>query len=588
MKKFFILFFSSVILFSESNLKAQISRKVLFLGNSYTGVNNLPQLVHDVALSAGDTLIFDSNTPGGYRLIDHGLDSISQSKIRVGDWNYVVLQGQSQEPIKYTGDFNNGCSHLNTTITQYNPCSVTMLYMTWGRKNGDAANCPSFPVMCTYDGMDSTIRNNYIDIATTIKGEISPVSVVWNYLRQNNPWIELYQSDESHPSLAGTYAAACSFYATIFKKDPTLITFDFGLSTTDANSIKAAAKIKVFDNLSSWNFKQLPTSDFRYSIGQGINEIIVSPSDPDLYETYYWDFGDGISSSTRYSTHSYLTDGTYTITLTTTSCDLEGLHSSSSDTTIQFCSHTPSVYTNDPWICEHDTLWTQQADSYQWYRYGISIPETDQALVNNHIYDPGAFSVMTTINGCTELSAEFSEIPEWSGYYFDLFPPGDPCQGETIPFFVRHINGVLSGQEIIEWYKNDTLLSFMNNEDTLLITSEGNYECRVVNPNSNCPIDTTTSSVITFNCSTINIDENNRESNISIFPNPATESITVKFNKIISVEEFLIYNFYGDLIQVINSDGASIINISSLTDGLYYIKRKNQTHSGSKFIKLSN
>ena len=43
-------------------------RKVLFLGNSYTYVNNLPQLVADAATSAGDTLLFDSYTIGGYTL----------------------------------------------------------------------------------------------------------------------------------------------------------------------------------------------------------------------------------------------------------------------------------------------------------------------------------------------------------------------------------------------------------------------------------------------------------------------------------------------------------------------------------------
>ena len=42
-------------------VNAQSSYRVVFLGNSYTGVNNLPQLVHDVALSAGDTLNFDSD-----------------------------------------------------------------------------------------------------------------------------------------------------------------------------------------------------------------------------------------------------------------------------------------------------------------------------------------------------------------------------------------------------------------------------------------------------------------------------------------------------------------------------------------------
>jgi len=113
------------------------TKSVLFLGNSYTYVNDLPQIIHDVTLSAGDTLIFDSHTPGGYQLIDHSTDVITQNKIMTGGWDYVVIQGQSQEPITQSTQFSNGGFALYNLIKQYNPCAVTMSYITWGRKNGD-------------------------------------------------------------------------------------------------------------------------------------------------------------------------------------------------------------------------------------------------------------------------------------------------------------------------------------------------------------------------------------------------------------------------------------------------------------------
>ena len=52
-------------------------------------------------------------------------------------------------------------------------------------------------------------------MANDNKALLSPVGAVWKYLRNNNPGISLYQSDESHPTLAGSYAAACCFYALI-------------------------------------------------------------------------------------------------------------------------------------------------------------------------------------------------------------------------------------------------------------------------------------------------------------------------------------------------------------------------------------
>jgi hypothetical protein len=48
---------------------SQETRKVLFLGNSYTQVNNLPQIVANVAVSAGNLLHFNSNRPSGYEYI---------------------------------------------------------------------------------------------------------------------------------------------------------------------------------------------------------------------------------------------------------------------------------------------------------------------------------------------------------------------------------------------------------------------------------------------------------------------------------------------------------------------------------------
>ena len=92
------------ILFSEIII-GQITRRVLFLGNSYTSVNNLPQLISDVALSAGDTLMFDSNTPGGYQLLDHNIDSVTISKIMAKPGTGTITQSVFKRR-KRSGKFN--------------------------------------------------------------------------------------------------------------------------------------------------------------------------------------------------------------------------------------------------------------------------------------------------------------------------------------------------------------------------------------------------------------------------------------------------------------------------------------------------
>lgn len=243
------------------NASAQTIKKALFLGNSYTGVNNLPKLVSDVAISAGDTLVYDSNTPGGYYIAQHLANNISMAKVAAGNWDNVILQDQSLS-MAYPPTFMNFFQYsaeMDSIIKDKSKCAQTMFYATWGRKPGDQyvctpPECDTYTLIVrTYYEMDSAIGTHYKVFADTLKASVSPVGAVWRYIRRSYPGIELYQSDDSHPSLAGSYAAACCFYTAIFRKDPTLITHNAGIATTDAANIRAAVKEVVYNHLLEWN-----------------------------------------------------------------------------------------------------------------------------------------------------------------------------------------------------------------------------------------------------------------------------------------------------------------------------------------------
>ena len=131
---------------------------------------------------------------------------------------------------------------LSDAIRANNECSQPLFYMTWGRENGDASNCEYLPWLCTYEDMDDAIRDTYMYMTEDNDAEVTPAGAVWRYLRENYPFINLYSSDSSHPSLAGSYATACAFYTMIYKKDPSLITWDSSLPAADANTIRLATK----------------------------------------------------------------------------------------------------------------------------------------------------------------------------------------------------------------------------------------------------------------------------------------------------------------------------------------------------------
>lgn len=327
---------------------------MLFIGNSYTAVNNLPILVYSVAYGAGDTLVYDAYTPGGRRFIDHASDPTALAKIKSKKWDQVVLQGQSQETSLSDNFVQNYvypyAKTLCDSIFRNNSCSRPVFYMTWGRKNGDASNCNSWPVVCTYEGMDSMINLRYRRMASINEAHVSPVGAVWRYIRENHPSIELYDPDESHPSIAGSYAAACTFYAILFQKDPTLSTFNYSLPADDAIKIKKAAKLIAYDSLLKWQVgRYLP---FAIETHNTNNLTVYFSGKSKFADTHFWDFGDGNTSTNRSPSHTYQTKGVKQIQLIVTKCG----HSDTLNTTIEVGitsvdevdleSHGISIYPN--------------------------------------------------------------------------------------------------------------------------------------------------------------------------------------------------------------------------------------------------
>lgn len=230
--------------------------RVLFLGNSYTAYNNLPQLVSDCAASAGFEMTTGANTPGGTTFQAHSQSAASQSLIEQGDWDFVVLQEQSQIPSFPQSQVESECfpyaETLNNQILAFNECAETVFYMTWGRENGDAQNCPNWPPVCTYEGMDDLLSERYMTMAEDNAAIVSPVGALWRQIRTNHPEIELYASDGSHPSAVGSYTAAVAFFVTIFRADPTTISFDFNLSADITSVIKEEAKELIFEQQAQW------------------------------------------------------------------------------------------------------------------------------------------------------------------------------------------------------------------------------------------------------------------------------------------------------------------------------------------------
>ena len=309
MKKIlFSIVFIPVFVFSQQ------TKEVLFIGNSYTYQNNMPQMVSEIALSFGDTLIHDSSTPGGATFNMHSTNQQTLSKINQQQWDFVVLQAQSQEPSFSPGQVANDtypyAEILVDSIHANSNCTEPLFFMTWGRKYGDLQNCAAYPPICTYLGMQKRLRESYLEMALTDSASCSPVGMAWKESIAIDSTINLYSSDNSHPSIYGSYLAACTFYSSIFKKSSVgSSSWPTAIDSATAYSLQQIASSTVLDSLAIWNI-----FNANFSIQQ-INDNITCTNLSSNYESVLWDFGDGATSFNENAIHTYINSGSYEITL---------------------------------------------------------------------------------------------------------------------------------------------------------------------------------------------------------------------------------------------------------------------------------
>jgi PKD repeat protein len=322
------LIISISILFGVHEMQSQADTiRVLFLGNSYTQGNNLPQLVEDLSTAEGKTLITNRNTPGGHTLDGHSTNTSSLQKIRQGNWDYVVLQEQSQIP---TIDFYRygfmypAAERLSDSIKKYNPCANVVMFMTWGRQLGgqqcDGSGSHCSPVFMDFSHMQDSLESAYTQIADSINAYVAPVGISWKSVIEDTS-IVLHTADQSHPNLNGSYLAACTFYATFWKEPVSGNTFTSGLSPSFANYLQSKADSVVFQASTSWNHDiDEPKASFTWSQNQDTVWFtnLSSGLSPMMYN---WDFDDGSSSSVEHPVHVYAANGNYDVSLQTVYCN---------------------------------------------------------------------------------------------------------------------------------------------------------------------------------------------------------------------------------------------------------------------------
>jgi len=167
--------------------------RILFVGNSLTGANNMPQMVQELVDST-HLLRFEVHVVmlSGASLDDQWDSGEAARTIQSGKWNIVILQqGPSALPESRVV-LVNATRKFAPLIRESG--AKPALYMVW----------PAAGRLADFDA----VRESYALAARSVEGIFFPAGEAWRAAWRRNSKLALYSRDGFHPTIEGSYLAA--------------------------------------------------------------------------------------------------------------------------------------------------------------------------------------------------------------------------------------------------------------------------------------------------------------------------------------------------------------------------------------------
>lgn len=229
----------------QEGLAKESIKNILFLGNSFTSHNELPEMFTLLASAGGYNVSVESITKDGAKLQDYNNELGPQLSEKLKKkWDIIVLQEQSRIPSipkDCKESMYPNVRELNKKIIKNG--AKAMMYMTWGYRYGDIDNG-----YATYEEMQEALKKGYMDIAQELSLPVAPVGLSFLKAKQKNKDINLWDDDYIHPTMEGSYLAVCTFYAQIFQKSPVGLNYTSYLSDDVAKFLQQTAEETVLNN----------------------------------------------------------------------------------------------------------------------------------------------------------------------------------------------------------------------------------------------------------------------------------------------------------------------------------------------------
>jgi hypothetical protein len=117
--------------------------RVLFVGNSFTFVNDLPHQMVNIAKSLGQEVEVANSTIGGCTAYFQRAESDPRTaELLEQDWDYIVLQSYSNLPT-VSGSRKTYLEPAVASFVAKKKQAKVVMYLTWGYRSGNIEPCPS-------------------------------------------------------------------------------------------------------------------------------------------------------------------------------------------------------------------------------------------------------------------------------------------------------------------------------------------------------------------------------------------------------------------------------------------------------------
>ncbi len=217
------------ILFVVSFANGQDKVRVLFVGNSLTYSNNLPEIINHFAKSAKQKKFsYKMIAYPNFSLEDHWDKGEVQKVLAKEKWDFVVMQqgpSASIEGRKLLAEYAKKFAE-KIILAGAKPA----LFMVWS----SAYRLSDF----------AEVGVSYKLAAEETKGLFFPVGFAWLEAWKRVPNLQLYSVDKFHPSQMGSYLAALIIYQQIYQQNPIGLPYKFRIDFENQISLtKEEAKI---------------------------------------------------------------------------------------------------------------------------------------------------------------------------------------------------------------------------------------------------------------------------------------------------------------------------------------------------------